>query len=318
MALPSLAQETKVAVIGDASIGNLVDLTTAQLSSVPGLSVLERSDMAKLGSEKALQEIVTSNDVGAVQFVPTDGLVILRAVKADGKVGIFARLVAVQPGIVLREVALSDGTDVAAHADEIVKEFTPYWSKLTAIKKGKISALSLLGLRFEVDAPETRTLERQINVLLASRLSAEPDTVVLERWRLNDAVFEKSLNSQPTAPFWTGSSLIDGSMTWADKTVTVALRVRPPGGPAVSLSDKDTADHLPALVSRLADKIEAHPMTQTAWQPAEEADHYAQLGKWCLDNRLFDEGAEATALATQGGSRSGLTNRSLFPRQLPK
>ena len=74
-------------------------------------------------------------------------------------------------------------------------------------------------------------------------------------------MFEKSLNAQQTAPFWTGSSLIDGSMKWADNQVSVTLRVRPPQGAEVSISDIDKADQLPALVARLADKIEAHPGT---------------------------------------------------------
>jgi hypothetical protein len=308
VAAHAFAQAAKVAVIGDPTISDLVDVTTAQLSAIPDLSVLERSDLDKVGREQALKEAITSNDLSSVQFVPADGLVILRAVKQDGKPGVLVRLVAVQPGIVLREVALSDGSDPVAHAKEIVKEFAPYWPKLRQIQKGKISALSLLGLRFEVDGPEAREMERKINLLLAIRLSAEPDTVVLERWRLNDALFEKTLNSQQTSPFWTGSSLIDGSMKWENKEVEVNLRVRPPSGAEVSISDKDSADHLPALVDRLAEKIRAHPMTQASWQPVAEADHYAQLGKWCLDNNLKEEGAEAIESALALGDDSPATH----------
>jgi len=304
----ALAQSARVAVAGDPSLANLIDATTVQLSTEPELTVLERADLDKLGQEQALQSVLSSNDFSSVRVLPADGLVLLRAVKQDGKVGIFARLVAVQPGVVLREVALPDSADPQVQAQALVKEFTPYWSKLAAIQKGKITALSLLGLRFEVDAPETREIERSINVMLASRLSAEPDTMVLERWRLNDAVFEKSITAQEPAPFWTGSSLIDGSMKWEDKHVVVTLRMRPPQGAEVSISDTDTANNLPALVGRLADKIRNHPISQDAWNPSAEAGHYAELGKWCLDNHLYDEGAEAIESALALGDDSPATH----------
>jgi hypothetical protein len=309
ISLSVFAQSTRVAVIGDPALIDLVDVTISQLSSLPNLTVLERSDLDKLGREQSLEEAVTSNDVSSVRFLPADGLVILRAVTQAGKTGVFARLVAVQPGIVLRETALPDEPDPVARANEIAKEFAPYWAKLAQIRNGKVSALSLLGLRFEVDGPDVREMERKINILLANRLSAEPDTVVLERWRLNDALFEKSLTSQSLAPFWTGSSLIDGSMKWGNKNVEVKLRMRPPNGAEVSISDKDSADHLAELVDRLASKIKAHPMIQGAWQPAAEADHFARLGKWCLDNRLTDQGGEAIESAVALGDESSDTKR---------
>ncbi len=116
---------------------------------------------------------------------------LLRSVTSDGKTGVFARLVAIQPGVILREIVLPEGADPVAQSQAIAKEFSPYWSKLAGIQKGKITALSLLGLRFEVDAPETREMEQRMNILLASRLSAEPDVVVLERWRLKRCSFRK-------------------------------------------------------------------------------------------------------------------------------
>jgi hypothetical protein len=299
-------QSARIAIVGDPSLNNLVDVTTAELSKNPGLTLLERTDLDKLGQEQALMSVMNSNNFSPVRLLPADGLIVLRTSKQEGKTGKFARLVAVQPGVVLREMALPDGDDPLAQAQALAKEFAPYVPKLAAIRKGKTTALSLLGLRFEVDAPETREMERQINFLLASRLSAEPDTLVLERWRLNDAVFEKSLGGTEPAPFWTGSSLIDGSMKLKDKQVEVSLRVRPPQGAEIAIADKDTVDNLGALIGRLADKIQAHPMPEGGWQPAAEASHYSSLGKWCLDNGLYDEGAGAieSALALGDGSRT--------------
>jgi hypothetical protein len=305
-----LGQSVRLAVIGDPTLGNLSDTVTVELSKDVTLTVLDRADLNKLSQEAALQTVVNSNDFTALQPLPADGLIVLRALQIDGKTNVLARLIAVQPGVVLREIALPPGKDVLAQAQAIAPAFAPYWPKLAAVAKGNANALSLLGLRFEVDAPETHEMERQFNVLLASRLGAEPDTIVLERWRLNDAVFEKSLVAKPSS-FWTGSSLIDGSMKWdkATNRVTVSLRMRPAQGAVVSLNDADTADHLVDLVGRLADKIQAHRTDLSGpWQPAAEAAHYAELGKWCLDNRLFEEGAQAIETALALGDNSVSTN----------
>lgn len=304
------AQNAQIAVAGDSSLANLVDVTTAELSQVPELNILDRADLDRLGQEQVLQAVLDSKDFSSVHLLPADGLVLLRAVTKDGKTGVFARLVAVQPGVILREVALPDGADPATQAQALEKEFSPYWFKLTAIKKGKIAALSLLGLRFEVDAPETRDMERRINMLLASRLSAEPDTLVLERWRLNDAVFEKTLSAQRPSPFWTGSSLIDGNLKWEKENnrINVSLQVRPPNGPEISISDNDTANNLSALVERLANKIGNQSTAQVAWKPGDEAHHFTKLGIWCLDNRLFEEGTEAIESALALGDHSRTTH----------
>ena len=224
----------------------------------------------------------------------------------------FARLVAVQPGVVLREFALPEGADPTAQAQALAKEFAPYWPKLAAIKKGGISALSLLGLRFDIDTPQSRALERNINMLVASRLGAEPNTLVLERWRLNDAVFERALTPQQPSPFWTGSSLIDGALRLDGDSVSVSLRLRPPKGPEVTITDKDTIENLPAFAGRLADKIQNEPASATAWNPNAEAAHYADLGKWCLDNRLYEESAQAIESAIALGNNPRTTHLFLI------
>jgi hypothetical protein len=218
-----------------------------------------------------------------------------------------SRLVAVQPGVVLREVALPNNPDPTAQAQALASEFAPYWPKLLAIHTGKITALSLLGLRFEVDAPAQRDLERQFNILLASRLSAEPDTLVLERWRLNDALFEKSLAGQQTSPFWTGSSLIDGRLRWVKGDVAVNLRLRSPQGAESELTDQDTPDHLADLIGRLAEKIRQRPTATSTWKPVDEAHHYADLAVWCLNNRLYEEGVQAVESARALGDNSRAT-----------
>jgi len=298
-------EPVRIAMASDPSLANLVDIVTADLSTNNNLAVLDRAALDKVGAEQALQKAVGTRDYTGLGILPADGLILLRSA-GGGESGVYARLVAVQPGVVLREVALPETPDPATRAKAIVDEFAPYWPKLGAIRRGNAAPYSLLGLRFDIDSPERRLLERQFNILLASRLSAEPNCVVLERWRLNDALFERSIHPQHTAPFWTGSSLIDGSLQERDGTIVATLRIRSPKEAEVTITDEDTPVRLPDLVGRLADKLRQNPSGSVAWKPAEEADHFAKLSQWCLDNRLFEEGAGAaeTALALGDDSRA--------------
>ncbi len=307
----TFAQPVRIAVAGDPSLANLIDVTTGELSKETNLTVLDRASLDKLGQEQQIQSVLDSKDFSPVHLLPADGLVLLRSVSKDGKPHVFARLVAVQPGVVLREMPLPEGIDPLSQAQALVKEFAPYWPKLAALQNGKITALSLLGLHFDVDSPATREMERSMNLLLASRLSAEPDVVVLERWRLNDTVFEKSLATPQPAAFWTGSGLIDGGMRLKDGVVEVSLRLRPTHGPEISISDQDQPQNLAALAGRLADKIRNQPASTTAWNPATEAAHYVELGKWSLDNRLFADATEALESALALGDNARTTHMLL-------
>jgi hypothetical protein len=306
-ACPAFADPARVAVSGDPALADLVDVTAIELAKDPALNVLDRADLDKLGQEQEIQAVTNSQDFSGLHLLPADGLVLFRTATQDGKKAVFARLVAVQPGIVLREFGLPEGVDPTAQAQAIAKEFAPYWPKLAAIHKGNADALSLLGLRFEVDSPTTRDDERSINILLASRLGAEPDVVVLERWRLNDAVFEKAASPQQPTPFWTGSSLVDGNMRFKDGVIEVDLRLRPPHGDAVTFTDHDTPDNLAALAERLADKIHNHPASEKTWDAAAEASHYSELATWCLNNRLYEEGTQAVETAIALGDHSRAT-----------
>ena len=106
----------RIAVAGDPSLADLVDVVSAELSTNTHLTVLDRADLDKLGQEQALQSVVDARDFSPARMVPADGLVLLRSTGSAGASGVFARLVAVQPGVVLREVALPDNPNPFAQA----------------------------------------------------------------------------------------------------------------------------------------------------------------------------------------------------------
>ena len=62
-----------MAVAGDSSLANLVDVTTGELSKQPELGVLDRADLDKLGQEQAIQAALDSKDFSSVHVLPTLG-----------------------------------------------------------------------------------------------------------------------------------------------------------------------------------------------------------------------------------------------------
>jgi hypothetical protein len=84
------APQVRIAVAGDSSLANLVDVTSAALAENHDLVVLDRADLDKLGQEQALQSVMSGKDFSPIRLLPAEGLVLLRSTSLDGKGGIFA------------------------------------------------------------------------------------------------------------------------------------------------------------------------------------------------------------------------------------
>ena len=78
---------------------------------------------------------------------------------------------------------------------------------------GKAVRLSILNLRADYATAQSTTLERDLTLLLESRLAAVPEYVVLERRHAWSLGFEHSLD--PAAkPLLRGAYLIDGTVNF--------------------------------------------------------------------------------------------------------
>jgi hypothetical protein len=66
---------TRVAVISDPDNQNLAALLTSELSSNPGIALVERNDLAKAGDELKLQQLAASDAVALGRLIGADGLI---------------------------------------------------------------------------------------------------------------------------------------------------------------------------------------------------------------------------------------------------
>lgn len=155
--------------------------------------------------------------------------------------------------------------------------------------------ISLPGLRFVTDSAENRVTERAINLMLTARLQAR-GTVVLERWRMGDLVFEKSLHAHES-PFWRAARIVDGSVTAAGGLLTARVRVRDAAGvESFVQAEGATAGELADdAVARVLEGREA--AAAAGAKTGTEATAFLAEARWMLEHGLPREAWQATESA---------------------
>jgi curli biogenesis system outer membrane secretion channel CsgG len=63
--------------MGTAETADLVDLLTAELSNTPAITMVERTDLAKVGDEAKLQQLAGSDAVALAKLIGADGLIFI-------------------------------------------------------------------------------------------------------------------------------------------------------------------------------------------------------------------------------------------------
>ena len=67
----------RVAVISDKDGNDLSVLVTTELSAKPGIVLVERDDLSKIGDELKLQQLAGKDSVGLGKLVSADGLLFI-------------------------------------------------------------------------------------------------------------------------------------------------------------------------------------------------------------------------------------------------
>jgi hypothetical protein len=293
MALTSMlmADPARVAIISDSENRNLATLVTTELSSNTAVSLLERDDLAKIGEEAKVQQMASSDATALGRLANADGLLFLDQ-RADGT---HVRFTAVNLGYALFDDPVPVGTDAQQEAKAIAHLVVGDAPKLK-LDPAKAIPLSILNLRADFSTPESTKVERDLTLLLESRLAAVPEVVVLERrhaWSLN---FEHSLSIEAN-PVLRGACLIDGSLDVKDDACAVSLRVRKPGdeiGRQVTVSGKTgdcekLADDLIVEIKKALGQNVSEPQQASAT----EANEYLAEALWGWRAHVPDAALEA-------------------------
>ena len=259
MPLPAPAEgaSCRVAVIAAAGADDLAALVTAGLSSAPGIALVERDDLAKIGDEQAVREMAAGKPADLGRLLRADGLLFLRPGK-PGSRETEARFTAVGLGWVLFDVALDSRGDPAQLADLLGGRVAALGPKLK-LSPADATALSVLSLKAELGTYQTAADERRLTLLLERQLATVPGLVVLERRHAGSLALERDLSSEPTDGPLTGLWWIDGSLRFPsvpDGKIEATLRLRSSRSQEpLSLSVQGPPGDLPALADAMAKKI---------------------------------------------------------------
>ena len=317
-ALPLPADEpsaqTRIAILGDLERNRAEsDCLTATLSKEPGVDLVERSEIDRIVAEQKLSALGmdTGDAIKAGALLGAKGLIVIKSFTWEGKEVLSARLVATDSGAILGAWIQDTPSEEANHfADAVRFKFSPLFQKLKVDRK-ELLAISLLSVRSPVDSPEMKELERKITLLLSQRLILEKSLVVLERWRLGNAAWEKTLNLDSNQ-LWTGAYVLDGTLERPDAqgAVKVTLRLLPPKGIPQTIETSGDPGDLKALAESLVEGIKAKlkPLEgwqgkAPAWNMSKEADFYLKEAEWLLRAGSYERAREAADASSALGMK---------------
>ena len=306
------AAPARLAIIAESQeMQTATDLLTATLSTVDGLTLLERGQIEKVRQEQQLTALSTKNSVKLGQVLGADGVLVLKLDKLDGQTVLFARLAAVKPGVVLKTTqypwplkSLEDWSKL------LPKQYAGMWPKLQVAAADAVP-VSILNLRSAIKSVAGERLERDLTLLLINRLISETELFVLERRGLQWLAQEKEYKTTDDSPFWNGAYLLDGILDksgYSTNTVTVSVRLVPPkGGTPIEIELSGNRTNLQEVVDVLAKKIMEglHKTPQsTIWNPEAEAAQYLAEAQWAMKWKMHESAQAASEAAWAMGLRS--------------
>ncbi len=278
-----------------ALVQNNADLeaaVTTALSAHPGVELLERQQLNKIAAELSVS--------GKAASVPgADLLVFVEAKSGDS---FPARLTDARTGALIQCFLVPAELDPQHASDWLTLRLLPY---LHLSENNSLRRFSLLGLRFETDSPTHRQTERALNLALTAAIQSSGSAVVLERWKLNDLIFEKELQKIESGTFWEAADLLDGSISEKGAKLSVRLRQRTSGTERILGANGETAD-LSALASQLANLVldQKSPNVRSA---NKESQAYQQEAEWLLRQRLTTDAIQAVESAIALGLKDQTT-----------
>lgn len=299
------AASSRLAIISTADTADLAALVTEELSGKPEVEVVERDELARIGDERKVQQLASRDALAFGKLVGADGLLFLD----QGPGGIHIRFTAVGLGYALFDDQMGAGADLSPLARSVSHRIANYLPKLR-LDPAKAIPVSVLNLRADYATPESTEIERNLTLLLESRLAAVPEYVVLERRHAWPLGFERSLCLESPA-LRLGAQVVDGrfslQMAQSGREIVVQLRVRSQGDRETSVEIRAPEGDLYGLVEKMA--VEIGPEMENspavaAWDSQREAREYFMEGLWGWRNNADAAALEALDSAELLGEKT--------------
>lgn len=299
-----------LAIVSDPALRDEEALLSGALSNQGDFTLVERTQLEKILTERKLQATAMSSAEYAqtLKLLKADGLLLMQPTKANDKSKITLRLVSVNAGVVLAEEPFDPELfKLPGFETIIISRFRTAWPMLAEDFKNK-TPVSMIGIFAPVDSIADKAKEREWTTRLAYRLAQEKGLVMLERKNLETLVKEKSFDAAGYMEFLTGRCLIDGQFTEAGSTVKIKLRVQFPGvNKTTEIEAEGETSNPSALTEDIIKKIMLVLKKQPErilWNASEEAKKYQTQAAWALNHGLFSEAQSAGEVAWALGTHN--------------
>lgn len=326
LVLPLRAQTpaplSRVAIVPgseDQQLSTLADLLIVSMARASQrYEMVERAELKRIEQEAEVQRMnIAERPRALARLAKADGLVLLTLEEVDPlHRGISARLSSTASGLIQATVTLPAGDKDLPMAAKLAAEALQHSAeRLSTAGNTPKHIVSLLGIRAAVHSTPSIALETTLNAAVTHHIGRIPGFAVVERWKLDDVAFERSLSEKDMPALATGTTLVDGSFELKAGAVVMKVRVRNSEKDAgKTLVVEGPSENAFALAQAIASKVAAECGSHAApspWDARAEAAAYAKLGEWLISQRMGIEAAQAYESAVALGDRSAesLVNR---------
>ncbi|OGV70096.1 MAG: hypothetical protein A2283_14205 [Lentisphaerae bacterium RIFOXYA12_FULL_48_11] len=274
------------------------DLLTAELSSQPGLAILERDRIDTIIAEQKISAAGMSDRDGVRvgRLLKADLLILLKLEKRTGDKEFFrSRVVAVRPGFILQNISAPYPLKSPQQIISVIAQDIPRWNNKLSSQKATIISMPKLKSSFRLAG--TQATEATIHALLAERLSAEPGIFVAERQ--DTAILLPETESGQSASTLE-TVIVDGLIEQSPDTnmpIHLKLMLRRKNGTSTPIEATGLSTNLVPIVDTAATHlIQAicGLVPAKRWNPQSESQYYANRAIW-LNQTDSHEDAEIAA-----------------------
>lgn len=278
----------------------------ATLSQSEAIAVVERHELERLVSEKRLGTFISERKFAALgNLLAADGLLVIEKLRLpDGADEMTARLISVRNGACLSLLVAPSDNRLGDWAEGIKREVLRL-APMARIENKDAVPICVVGVRAPIFTPEMATVEGAIMRLLEARLGSTPGVLLLDRRRMGDVSFERSIEAADLPSLAEGAVWIDGSVETMREPGSLAakLRLRDRSGRALGeVSSVGTLENVPALTDALAfavlEKLDTPPPEVGG---GFEAREFFEEAVWAWENGLFDRAEESLDAAVALG-----------------
>lgn len=305
----TLPAGTKIAIV---ALGegweNAAGMLGDQAASLPGVVVMDRAETRRLLTERKLIDVLgrPGGESTAGRFLGADVLVLLRSWQMEGVVLREARVVAVRAGAVLGTSYFTDPKVLGDWVAETVAHCRAGGDYMRA-ETGGYRLVAPPRVVAPVNTPAARELERELTLVLATRLARMPKVLLTEREAIDRLLAEQG-----------GEGATYASSAWL---LDATLETQPGAGGAlklvVSLRNGAAAPVLVEAVSIGGDAASAlaeDALSKIAtalgtagsgeWKPEAEATALLAKARGYAANSLWAEAGAAAESAWALGART--------------